>query len=91
MPPKRRAADKGWVVIVGWVACLTLAGSLTYTFIQALTSDPGDFDPVFFSLQTAASFLFLLYSVKLRNRVFIAANGVALVNAVGTLVTIAVK
>ena len=36
-------------------------------------------------MQTLASLLFLLYSVKVRNGVFIAANSVALVNAVGTL------
>jgi lipid-A-disaccharide synthase-like uncharacterized protein len=86
MPPKRRAADKGWVSIVGWVACFALAGSLTYTFVAALTKGTEDVDPLFFALQTMASTLFLVYSVRLRNRIFIAANTVAVLNAAGTLV-----
>jgi uncharacterized protein with PQ loop repeat len=85
MPPRRRASDKRWVKVVGWVACLTLAGSLTYTFIRALTQGPQDVDPVFFAMQTVASTLFLVYSVRLRNGIFIAANTVAVLNAVGTL------
>jgi lipid-A-disaccharide synthase-like uncharacterized protein len=86
MPPRRRAADRGWVKIVGWVACLTLAGSLTYTFVRALTQGPDEVDPLFFGLQTVASTLFLVYSVRLRNGIFIAANAVAVLNAAGTLV-----
>ena len=86
MPPKRRASDKKWVQIVGWVACFALAGSLTYTFVRALSEGPEDIDPLFFGLQTLASLLFLVYSLRLRNRIFVAANTVALVNAIGTLV-----
>lgn len=89
MPPKRRASDQGWVIGVGWVACIALAVSLTWTFVRSLTDGPGQVDPVFFALQSLASLLFLVYSVRLRNRVFIAANCVALVNAVGTLVVAA--
>jgi lipid-A-disaccharide synthase-like uncharacterized protein len=86
MPPRRRASDKRWVAIVGWVACIALAGSLTYTFIRALSEGTSDIDPVFFGLQALASTLFLVYSVRLRNGIFIAANTVAVLNAVGTLV-----
>jgi lipid-A-disaccharide synthase-like uncharacterized protein len=86
MPPQRRASDKRWVKIVGWVACIALAGSLTYTFVRALTEGTGDVDPVFFALQSVASTLFLIYSVRLRNGIFIAANSVAVLNALGTLV-----
>lgn len=86
MPPRRRATDRGWVRIVGWVACLALAASLTYTFVSALAKGPQHVDPLFFAMQTAASTLFLVYSVRLRNRIFIAANAVAVLNAAGTLV-----
>lgn len=86
MPPQRRASDRRSVKIVGWIACLALAGSLTYTFIKALTEGPQGIDPLFFALQTVASLLFLVYSLRLRNRIFVAANTVALVNALGTLV-----
>jgi lipid-A-disaccharide synthase-like uncharacterized protein len=86
MPPQRRASDKRWVKMVGWAACLALAGSLTYTFIRALVDGPGDVDPLFFGLQAVASTLFLVYSLRLRNRIFIAANTVAVANALGTLV-----
>jgi lipid-A-disaccharide synthase-like uncharacterized protein len=86
LPPKRRASDRTPVKLIGWIACLALAGSLTYTFIRALTEGTDQIDPLFFGLQTVASLLFLIYSVKLRNGVFIAANSVALVNAMGTLV-----
>lgn len=89
MPPKRRASDRGWVMGVGWVACTALAVSLTWTFVRSLTHGPGQVDPVFFALQSLASLLFLVYSLRLRNRVFIAANCVALANAVGTLVVAA--
>lgn len=85
MPPQRRASDRRWVKMVGWVACIALAGSLTYTFIRALTDGPGDVDPVFFGMQAVASTLFLVYSIRLRNGIFIAANTVAVLNAVGTL------
>lgn len=85
MPPKRRASDRRSVQVLGWIACLALAGSLTYTFVRALVDGPGQVDPFFFAMQTLASLLFLVYSVRLRNRVFVAANTVALLNAVGTL------
>lgn len=85
MPPKRRASDRGWVAAVGWVACLALAASLTYTFARTLLDGAHRVDPLFFGMQAGASFLFLVYSLKLRNRVFIAANAVAVVNAAGTL------
>jgi lipid-A-disaccharide synthase-like uncharacterized protein len=85
MPPQRRASDRRWVKMVGWVACIALAGSLTYTFVRALSEGPGDVDPVFFGMQTIASALFLVYSIRLRNGIFIAANTVAVLNAVGTL------
>jgi lipid-A-disaccharide synthase-like uncharacterized protein len=89
MPPKRRASDKLPVRILGWTACLVLAGSLTYTFVRSLAEGPEGVDPLFFGLQAVASFLFLLYSIRLKNRVFIAANAVAVVNAAGTLVVVA--
>lgn len=86
MPPQRRASDKRWVKVVGWVACMSLAGSLTYTFVRALSEGTSEIDPTFFALQSVASTLFLIYSVRLRNGIFIAANSVAVLNAVGTLV-----
>ena len=86
MPPNRRASDRLGVKIVGWVACFALAASLTYTFVKALTEGPGQVDPLFFAMQTLASLLFLVYSLRLGNRIFVAANSVALLNAVGTLV-----
>ena len=85
MSPKRRASDRTWVRVIGWMACFALAGSLTYTFVRALTEGPGQVDPLFFGLQAAASALFLVYSIRLRNTVFIAANTIAVLNAVGTL------
>lgn len=85
MPPKRRASDRGWVRVVGWVACVTLAVSLTWTFGRALFTDGSEIDPLFFSMQSLASLLFLVYSVRLKNRIFIAANSVAVFNAMGTL------
>jgi hypothetical protein len=91
MPPKRRAADQLPVRILGWTACLVLAGSLTYTFIRSLAEGPDGVDPLFFGLQSVASFLFLVYSVKLRNRVFMAANAVAMINAVGTMIVVLVS
>ena len=89
MPPKRRASDRKSIQVVGWIACLALAGSLTYTFVRALVDGPAGVDPLFFAMQTLASLLFLVYSVRLKNRIFVAANTVALVNAVGTLVVAA--
>ena len=89
MPPKRRASDQKSVQVIGWIACLALAGSLTYTFVRALVDGPAGVDPLFFAMQTLASLLFLVYSVRLGNRIFVAANTVALVNAVGTLVVAA--
>jgi len=86
VPPRRRSSDRLPVRIIGWIACIALATSLTYTFVRALVEGPDAVDPLFFGLQTVASLLFLVYSVKLRNGVFIAANSVALINAVGTLV-----
>jgi len=86
MPPRRRASDQGWVKGVGWAACVALAGSLTYTFIRAVSTGGSGIDPLFFALQCAASALFLVYSVRLRDGVFIAANTVAVLNALGTLV-----
>jgi phosphatidylserine synthase len=86
MPPKRRESDRGWVVAVGWVACIALAFSLTYTFVRTLVDDAHEVDPLFFGMQATASLLFLVYSLKLRNRVFIVANLVAVLNAAGTLI-----
>ncbi len=85
MPPHRRASDRKSVQVIGWIACAALAGSLTYTFVRALLEGPAEVDPLFFGMQTLASLLFLVYSLKLKNRIFVAANVVALVNAVGTL------
>ena len=86
MPPQRRASDRKSVQVIGWIACLALAGSLTYTFVRALVEGPEQVDPLFFAMQTLASLLFLVYSLRLKNRIFVPANTVALVNAVGTLV-----
>jgi lipid-A-disaccharide synthase-like uncharacterized protein len=87
MPQKnRRASDRKWVKLVGWAACLALAGSLTYTFISSLSSDSTPVDPVFFGMQVTASLLFLIYSIRLRSRIFVVANSVAVLNGLGTLV-----
>ena len=86
MAPNRRAADKRWVQVMGWIGCLALAASLTYTFVRALTQGAEGIDPLFFGMQTVASLFFLMYSLRMRNRIFVAANCVALLNAVGTLV-----
>ena len=83
--PSRRASDRMGVKVVGWIACVALAASLTYTFVKALTEGPGEVDPLFFGMQTLASLLFLVYSLRMRNPVFVAANCVALANAAGTL------
>ena len=84
--PERRASDRKGVKVVGWIACIALAASLTYTFVKALTQGPEEVDPVFFAMQSLASLLFLVYSLKLKNPVSVAANCVALANAAGTLV-----
>ncbi len=86
MPQNRRASDRRWVKLVGWAACLALAGSLTYTFISSLSSESKPIDPIFFGMQVAASFLFLIYSIRLRSRIFVVANSVAVLNGLGTLV-----
>jgi lipid-A-disaccharide synthase-like uncharacterized protein len=85
MPPRRRAADRPAVRAIGIVACLALAASLGYTFVHALVEGTDDVDPLFFGLQSMASLLFLLYSIRLKNRIFVVANAVALANAAGTL------
>jgi lipid-A-disaccharide synthase-like uncharacterized protein len=86
MPKNRRASDRRWVKLVGWAACLALAGSLTYTFISSLTSESTPIDPVFFGMQVTASLLFLIYSIRLRSRIFVVANSVAVLNGLGTLI-----
>lgn len=87
MPQKnRRASDVQWVKLVGWAACLALAGSLTYTFISSLSSESTPIDPVFFGMQVTASLLFLIYSIRMRSRIFVVANSVAVLNGIGTLV-----
>ncbi|HEY0037657.1 MAG TPA: hypothetical protein VGB66_13260 [Longimicrobium sp.] len=86
MPQNRRASDRRWVKMVGWAACLALAGSLTYTFISSLSSESTPIDPVFFGMQVAASLLFLIYSIRLRSRIFVVANSVAVLNGLGTLI-----
>jgi lipid-A-disaccharide synthase-like uncharacterized protein len=86
MPQNRRASDRRWVKLVGWAACLALAGSLTYTFISSLSSDSKPIDPVFFGMQVLASVLFLVYSIRLRSRIFVVANAVAVLNGLGTLI-----
>lgn len=90
MPPQRRVSDRKSVKVVGWIACVALAVSLTYTFVRALLEGPEEIDPLFFGLQTVASLLFLVYSVRLKNRIFVAANAVALFNAAGTLLLVAI-
>ena len=87
MPQKnRRASDVKWVKLVGWAACLALAASLTYTFISSLSSESKPIDPWFFGMQVTASLLFLVYSIRLRSRIFVVANSVAVLNGMGTLV-----
>lgn len=91
MPPKRRAGDRPAVRAIGIVACIALAASLGYTFVHALVEGADDVDPLFFGLQSLASLLFLLYSIRLKNRVFVVANAVALLNAAGTLLVVALS
>jgi len=86
MAPKRRAADQKWVQVVGWMGCAALSVSLTYTFVRALTRGAEGIDPLFFAMQTMASLFFLVHAIRTHNRIYVAANCVALLNAVGTLV-----
>ncbi len=83
--PQRRESDRLPTQAIGWIACLALAASLTYMFVRTLASPRDEVDALFFSLQVMASFFFLIYSVRLGNRVFITANVIALLNAAGTL------
>lgn len=82
---KRRASDTASTKALGWMACILLSGSLIYTFVRSAKEGTSDVDPVFFALQTIASTLFLLYSLRLKNRVFVTANAVAIACAAGTL------
>lgn len=84
-PPQRREADRQPTQTLGWIACATLAASLSYVFIRTLATPREDVDPLFFGLQSLASLFFLIYSVRLGNRVFVTANVIALLNAAGTL------
>jgi lipid-A-disaccharide synthase-like uncharacterized protein len=86
MVPQRRAADRGWIKAVGWMGCAALSVSLTYTFVRALTNGAEGIDPLFFGMQTMASLFFLVHALRTHNRIYVAANCVALLNAVGTLV-----
>ena len=70
---------------LGWMACLMLSGSLIYTFARSAKEGASEVDPWFFGAQTLASTLFLLYSLRLKNRVFVTANAVAILSAAGTL------
>jgi lipid-A-disaccharide synthase-like uncharacterized protein len=81
----RRVSDKKSVKALGWMACIVLSGSLIYTFIRSAKEGTQDVDPLFFTLQTLASTLFLLYSLRLKDRAFITANAVAIASAAGTL------
>ena len=81
----RRVSDRTSVKVLGWVACLVLSGSLLYVFVRSMKEGTDEVDPWFFALQTLASTLFLLYALKLKNRVFVTANAVAIASAVGTL------
>jgi lipid-A-disaccharide synthase-like uncharacterized protein len=86
MPPERRLADRQSVKLLGWLACMVLSGSLIYVFVRSLVEGPDGIDAVFLALQTLASSLFLVYSLRIKNRAFVTANGVALLSAAGTLV-----
>ena len=63
MPPQRRASDRKSVQVIGWIACLALAGSLTYTFVRALVVGPEQVGPLFFSMQTLGSLLLSRISI----------------------------
>ena len=82
---KRRKADRRSVAAIGWAACVVLSGSLIYTFVKALVHGPEKADPWFMAAQTLASALFLVYSLRLKNVVFVTANAVAIASALGTL------
>lgn len=86
--PHRRKADRPAIRGLGWVACLVLAGSLIYVFVRTLLSDERQVDPLFLSLQSVASALFLAYSIRIGNKIFIAANAVALASAVGSVLLV---
>ena len=78
-------AEKPSTKAIGWMACLLLSGSLIYTFVKSVRDGGEKTDPWFFAAQTLASVLFLLYALKLKNRVFVTANAVAIASAAGTL------
>jgi lipid-A-disaccharide synthase-like uncharacterized protein len=85
---KQEAADdaeKPSTKALGWLACLLLSGSLIYAFVRSAKEGAHEVDPWFFGAQTLASTLFLLYSLRLKNRVFVTANAVAILSAAGTL------
>ena len=82
----RRLADAPSVKRVGWLACAALSVSLIYVFVRSLKEGTDEVDPWFLGLQVLASTLFLVYSMRLRNRVFVTANAVAILSAAGTLV-----
>lgn len=71
--------------VLGWIACLVLSGSLVYVFLRSMKEGTDEVDPWFFAAQTIASTLFLVYALKLKNRVFVTANAVAIASALGTL------
>lgn len=87
----RRKADRTSVKLIGWIACLVLSASLVYVFVNSLKEGTDDVDPVFLALQVVASVLFLLYALRLKNRVFVTANLVAIASAAGTLVLMLVQ
>ena len=78
-------AEKPSTKALGWLACLLLSGSLIYTFVRSAKDGGGEVDPWFFGAQTLASTLFLFYSLRLKNRVFVTANAIAIASAAGTL------
>jgi lipid-A-disaccharide synthase-like uncharacterized protein len=78
-------AEKPSTKALGWFACLLLSGSLIYTFVRSAKEGAQEVDPWFFGAQTLASTMFLLYALRLRNRVFVTANAVAILSAAGTL------
>lgn len=81
----RRVSDRKAVQLIGWMACIVLSGSLIYTFVKSMKEGTQAVDPWFFAAQTLASLLFLLYSLRLKNMVFVTANAVAIASAAGTL------
>lgn len=89
--PARRLEDRTSVKVLGWIACIVLSGSLIYVFVRSLAQGTDEVDPIFLALQSLASGLFLLYALRLRNKVFITANVVALASAAGTLLLMVVR